>query len=159
MYLLLLQQANPELVQAFQTAARSWNASLTVNKSRSTSVVGEALPRGRGVDERAAQAVAEARKKAAARGILVRQNAAPVQPLPPLSQLLNIINSSSTPDAPTSGRAQEPKDASNGWVSDGSVGATDASGSGHKDQAPVGLGTSLASLDSKKQKLKSKATS
>ncbi|CAL9148830.1 unnamed protein product [Musa hybrid cultivar] len=152
-------KANPELVQAFQTAARSWNASLTVNKSRSTSVVGEALPRGRRVDERAAQAVAEARKKAAARGILVRQNAAPVQPLPPLSQLLNIINSSSTPDAPNSGQAQEPKDASNGWVSDGSVGATDASGSGHKDEAPVGLGTSLASLDSKKQKLKSKATS
>ncbi|URE38721.1 hypothetical protein MUK42_03750 [Musa troglodytarum] len=145
-------KANPELAHAFQTAARSWNASLTVNKSLNTSVVGEALLRGRGVDERAAQAVAEARKKAAARGILVRQNAAPVQPLPPLSQLLNIINSSSTPDAPTSGQAQEePRDASNGWVSDGSVGATDASGSGHKDQAPVGLGTSLASLDSKKQ--------
>ncbi|URE31155.1 hypothetical protein MUK42_16295 [Musa troglodytarum] len=133
-------KANPELAHAFQTAARLFFVE--------------------GVDERAAQAVAEARKKAAARGILVRQNAAPVQPLPPLSQLLNIINSSSTPDAPTSGQAQEePRDASNGWVSDGSVGATDASGSGHKDQAPVGLGTSLASLDSKKQKLKSKATS
>ncbi|URE31156.1 hypothetical protein MUK42_16295 [Musa troglodytarum] len=142
-------KANPELAHAFQTAARSWNAnSQQVSKHFC------------GVDERAAQAVAEARKKAAARGILVRQNAAPVQPLPPLSQLLNIINSSSTPDAPTSGQAQEePRDASNGWVSDGSVGATDASGSGHKDQAPVGLGTSLASLDSKKQKLKSKATS
>lgn len=152
---LLLQQAYPELLQAFQVAARSGNASTTINKS----VAGEALPRGRRVDERAARAAAEVRKKAVARGILVRQNVNPVQRLPPLSQLLNIINSGSTPEAPTSDQAHDPKtEPSSGPVSDGSAGASVANGSNHGDQVPVGLGTSLASLDLKKQKSKLKAT-
>ncbi|XP_064959485.1 clustered mitochondria protein-like isoform X2 [Musa acuminata AAA Group] len=168
-------KAYPELLQAFQVAARSGNASTTINKS----VAGEALlPRGRRVDERAARAAAEVRKKAVARGILVRQNVNPVQRLPPLSQLLNIINSGSTPEAPTSDQAHEPKtepssgpvaptsdqahepktEPSSGPVSDGSAGASVANGSNHGDQVPVGLGTSLASLDLKKQKSKLKAT-
>ncbi|XP_065003313.1 clustered mitochondria protein isoform X4 [Musa acuminata AAA Group] len=149
------RQAYPELLQAFQVAARSGNASTTINKS----VAGEALPRGRRVDERAARAAAEVRKKAVARGILVRQNVNPVQRLPPLSQLLNIINSGSTPEAPTSDQAHDPKtEPSSGPVSDGSAGASVVNGSNHEDQAPVGLGTSLASLDLKKQKSKLKAT-
>ncbi|WOL17203.1 clustered mitochondria protein-like [Canna indica] len=146
-------KANPELVQAFQAAARSGNANSTVNKSLSAAVIGEAaaLPRGRGVDERAARAAAEIRRKAAARGILLRQNV--VQPLPPLSQLLNIINSSSS--AAPVGQAHELK----GEILDGAVkSSNDANGSVHRDQAPVGLGTALASLGSKKQKTKSKTT-
>ncbi|RZS12311.1 hypothetical protein BHM03_00043730 [Ensete ventricosum] len=144
--------AYPELLQAFQGAARSGSESTMINKA----VAGEALPRGRRVDERAARAAAEVRKKAVARGILVRQNVNPVQRLPPLSELLNIINSGSTPEAPTSDQAHEPKtESSSGPVSDVSTGASDANGSIHGDQAPVGLG---ASLDFKKQKSKLKAT-
>ncbi|XP_042414071.1 clustered mitochondria protein-like [Zingiber officinale] len=164
-------KANPELVQAFQAAAKSGNSSNLVNKSLNAAVIGEALPRGRGVDERAARAVAEARKRAAARGILVRPSAAPMQPLPSLSQLVNIINSSTATDTPATVQPQsneaeashaqpnEPKEAANGVpIHDSSTRSPNSNGSVSKDQAPVGLGTSLASQESKKQKHKSKST-
>ncbi|XP_026663446.1 clustered mitochondria protein-like isoform X2 [Phoenix dactylifera] len=150
-----------DVLKAFQAAAGgSGNASSSsVNKS----LIGESLPRGRGVDERAARAAAEMRKKAAARGLLVRQNGVPVQALPPLTQLLNIINSGATAsEAQPNAQANEPKrEASNGSTLNGtSVATKDADGSveNRDDQGPVGLGTSLASLDSKKQKPKPKAT-
>lgn len=142
-----------------------------VNKSLNAAVIGEALPRGRGVDERAARAVAEARKRAAARGILVRPSAVPMQPLPSLSQLMNIIHSSTTTDTPATVQPQsneaeasqaqpnEAKVAANGGpIQDSSTKSPNANGSVGKDQAPVGLGTSLASQESKKQKHKSKST-
>ncbi|PNX72840.1 clustered mitochondria protein-like [Trifolium pratense] len=64
-----------------------------------------ALPRGRGIHERAARAAAEVRKKAAARGLLVSPHGVPIQAVPPLTQLLNIINSGTTPDAADDGKA------------------------------------------------------
>lgn len=154
-----------DILKAFQAAAGgSGNAGASsANKSLNAAIIGESLPRGRGVDERAARAAAEMRKKAAARGLLVRQNGVPVQALPPLTQLLNIINSGATAsEAQPNAQANEPEgEANNGSTLNGtSVGTKDANGSveNRDDQGPVGLGTSLASLDSKKQKSKPKAT-
>nr|XP_029116585.1 clustered mitochondria protein isoform X2 [Elaeis guineensis] len=154
-----------DILKAFQAAAGgSANTSASsVNKSLNAAIIGEPLPRGRGVDERAARAAAEMRKKAAARGLLVRQNGVPVQALPPLTQLLSIINSGATAsEAQPNAQANEPEgEADNGSTLNGTpVGTKDANGSveNHDDQGPVGLGTSLASLDSKKQKSKPKAT-
>lgn len=97
------------------------------------------------MDERAAKAAAEVRKKAAARGLLLRPQSGPMQDSPPLAQLLNIINSN---DA-NGGKKEADGQASNGvQVPEGK--------SGEQDQAPVGLGSGLASLDAKKLKTKSK---
>ncbi|KAL8555488.1 hypothetical protein ACS0TY_003336 [Phlomoides rotata] len=127
-------KARPDLIQAFQAAAVS-NGS-----GNSGTVI------GRGVDERAARAAAEVRKKAAARGLLLRPQSGPTQDSPPLAQLLNIINSNEAnggkkePDVQASNGVQSPKEKS-----------------GEQDQAaPVGLGSGLASLDAKKLKTKSK---
>ena len=129
----------------------------SVNKSLNAAVIGENLRRGRGVDERAARAAAEVRKKAAARGLLIRPHGVPVQALPPLTQLLNIINSGMTPDAAEGGGTDGVKTEANGHPSDGPVDSKDDQlTSGQEDQAPVGLGTGLASLDAKKQKAKAK---
>ncbi|OVA10333.1 Protein of unknown function DUF727 [Macleaya cordata] len=152
-------KAHPDLIQAFQAAAAggSGNSSAPTNKSLSAAIMGETLPRGRGVDERAARAAAEVRKKAAARGLLVRPHGVPVQALPPLTQLLNIINSGTTPET----EAEEPKKE----TTDGEVSTTNdqevkenGSSVGQEAQAPVGLGSGLA-LDPKKQKAKTKAAS
>ncbi|KAL8500745.1 hypothetical protein ACS0TY_020362 [Phlomoides rotata] len=138
-------KANPDLIQAFQAAAAAGgtsNSAPPANKSSSSGVIS-----GRGVDERAARAAAEVRKKAAARGLLIRPHGVPVQALPPLTQLLNIINSGVTPDA------------SNSEVSaDATNGLQDGEGDHSKgDEAPAGLGSGLASLDTKKSKTKTKA--
>ena len=152
-------QAHPDLIQAFQAAAAaggSGSSSASANKTLNSSIIGEALPRGRGVDERAARAAAEARKKAAARGLLIRPHGVPVQALPPLTQLLNIINPGRTPDAANNTETDGVKKEANGHVSNG-PGETqeDPSKQGQQDQAPVGLGKGLAALDSK-QKTKPK---
>ncbi|XP_011087269.1 clustered mitochondria protein [Sesamum indicum] len=150
-------KAHPDLIQAFQAAAvagSTGGSGSSANKS-----FGEALPRGRGVDERAARAAAEVRKKAAAKGLLIRPHGVPVQALPPLTQLLNIINSGMTPDAAnesTEGEKQE----TNGHTSNGAPDPEKDQGKPDKqNQAPVGLGPGLASLDAKKSKTKAKATS
>ncbi|KAL0425577.1 UNVERIFIED_CONTAM: Clustered mitochondria protein [Sesamum radiatum] len=150
-------KAHPDLIQAFQAAAvagGTGGSGSSANKS-----FGEALPRGRGVDERAARAAAEARKKAAAKGLLIRPHGVPVQALPPLTQLLNIINSGMTPDAAnesTEGEKQE----TNGHTSNGAQDPEkDQVKPDKQNQAPVGLGPGLASLDAKKSKMKAKATS
>lgn len=131
-----------------------------VNQSLNAAMVGDALPRGRGVDERAARAAAEVRKKAAARGLLLRPNAGPVQGLPPLSQILNVINSGITPDAvnkvETDGANKEVSAQPTTTPGDAQ---DDKSKPEQSDQTPVGLGSGLASLNAKKQKSKSKATS
>lgn len=137
-----LLKAHPDLIQAFQAASGGASGSNSNN-----TVAGETFPRGRGVDERAARAVAEARKKAAARGLLIRPHGVPVQALPPLTQLLNIINSGMTPE---------------NSVSDDTNGATDAPTPEEpakpeaQGQAPVGLGAGLGALEAKKQKQKAK---
>lgn len=125
-----------------------------MNKSLNSAVIGEALPRGRGVDERAARAAAEVRKKAAARGLLIRPHGVPVQALPPLSQLLNIINSGTSPEAENNNEASGAKKEANGHPSSGPEAQPELR---PQDQSPVGLGTGLAALDAKKQKMKPKS--
>ncbi|KAJ9174444.1 hypothetical protein P3X46_013085 [Hevea brasiliensis] len=153
-------KAHPDLIQAFQAAAAaggSGSSSASVNKSLNAAIIGETLPRGRGVDERAARAAAEVRKKAAARGLLIRPHGVPVQALPPLTQLLNIINSGMTPDAVDNEEANSVKKEANGQPSDGAVDTKKDEIPAPEDPAPVGLGKGLASLDTKKQKSKPKA--
>ena len=130
-----------------------------MNKSLNASMIGEPLPRGRGVDERAARAAAEARKKAAARGLLIRQPGVPVQAMPPITQLLNIINSGMTPDAAADSNVTdgEKKDVNANLSNNTQVDGKQDQLPSAQDQAPVGLGSSLASLDAKKQRPKSKA--
>ncbi|GMY22321.1 clustered mitochondria protein [Fagus crenata] len=138
-------KAHPDLIHAFQAAAAaggSGSSGTSVNKSLNAAG-GESMKE---LDERAARAAAEVRKKAAARGRLIRPHGVPVQALPPLTQLLNIINSSMTPDAAGT--------EANGHLKVDSK--DDQLASGQEDQAPVGLGTGLASLDAKKQKAKAK---
>nr|QKE11183.1 tetratricopeptide repeat (TPR)-like superfamily protein 1 [Erythranthe lewisii] len=163
-----LLKAHPDLMQAFQAAAvaggsSSGSSSSANNKSLNSAVIGESLPRGRGVDERAARAAAEVRKKAAARGLLIRPHGVPVQAMPPLTQLLNIINSGMTPEAAVNNDNTDGgvKKEGNGHTSNGVQDSeVDKPKQGQQEQAaPVGLGSGLASLDSKKQKAKVKATS
>jgi len=135
-----LLKAHPDLIQAFQ-AASGGGAS---GSGGNSSVGGENFARsGRGVDERSARAVAEARKKAAARGLLIRPHGVPVQALPPLTQLLNIINSGMTPE-----NANAASEDTSGAQNPGEAAKAE------QGQAPVGLGTGLAALDSKKQNQK-----
>lgn len=122
-------------MQAFQAAA--------VNNGSGNS--GNSAFIGRGVDERAAKAAAEVRKKAAARGLLLRPQSGAMQDSQPLAQLLNIINSSEA-----NGGKKEP----DVQASNGAKGPEEKSG--EQNQAPVGLGSGLASLDAKKLKPKSK---
>ncbi|KAI4323379.1 hypothetical protein L6164_022991 [Bauhinia variegata] len=147
-------KAHPNLIHAFQAAAVA-GGSGSSGSATNKSIVGDALPRGRGVDERAQRAAAEVRKKAAARGLLVRPHGVPVQALPPLTQLLNIINSGNIPDAVDNGDA---KAEANGTAPhDPTTDDTeDKPAPGQEENAPVGLGKGLASLDSKKQKSKPK---
>ncbi|XP_027357190.1 clustered mitochondria protein-like [Abrus precatorius] len=157
-------KARPELIHAFQAATvagGSGSSSSSANNSLNAALIGETLPRGRGIDERAARAAAVVRRKAAARGLL-RPHGGQLQAMPPLTQLLNIINSGITPDAVENGDADvavKKKDISSD--------ATDAKNETSKpvqeqvppdqEQAPVGLGKGLASLDAKKRKSKSGA--
>lgn len=146
-------------MQVFQAATTggSGNAGASVNN-----IMGDTVPRGRGFDERAARAAAEVRKKAAARGILIRPHGLPAQAYPPLNQLLNVINSGMTPDANGSGVADaaEKKEANNGDAAETT--GTKKNGlpvSGQQDEAPAGLGKGLSSLEAKKQKAKPKVAS
>ncbi|KAK4379651.1 hypothetical protein RND71_001513 [Anisodus tanguticus] len=152
-------KAHPNLLHAFQ-AASGGSGIGGMNQSLSSAVLGDGLPRGRGVDERAARAAAEVRKKAAARGLLVRPSGAAAPTLPPLTQLLNVINSGIAPDATNPNETNKEKKEANGNSSNGPGEAqADQSKAGEQDQAPVGLGTGLRALDTKKQKSKVKAAS
>lgn len=159
----LWMQAHPDLIHAFQAAAAAGGSGASgaaSNKPVHTGIGSETLPRGRGVDERAARAAAEVRKKAAARGLLIRPHGVPVQALPPLTQLLNIINSGMTPDGVNNEVTNGEKKESNGHASnEPQVPEEDQSKPVEQDQTPVGLGSGLAALDAKKQKTKAKATS
>lgn len=154
-------KAHPDLIHAFQAVASaggSGNSGASANNSLNAALLGETLPRGRGFDERAARAAAEVRKKAAAKGLLIRPHGLPAQALPPLTQLLNIINSSgTTPDTSASGATDDSKKEANGHSSSGtSDEKKDESEPGREAQAPAGLGKGLGSLDAKKQKTKAK---
>ncbi|KAL5175829.1 Clustered mitochondria protein [Glycine soja] len=154
-------KAHPDLIHAFQAAAvagGSGSSGASANKSLNAAVMGEALPRGRGIDERAARAAAEVRRKAAARGLMIRPHGVPVQALPPLTQLLNIINPGVTSDAVDNGNADRVKKEANDIppsdLIDTKKGQTTPVQ--QQEQAPVGLGKGLSSLDAKKQKSKPK---
>ncbi|CAA6661589.1 unnamed protein product [Spirodela intermedia] len=123
-------------------------------------------PRGRGVDERAARAAAEIRKKAAARGLLVRPHGVPVQAMPPLSQLLNIINNSARAGG-AAAAAENPQDAEQNAEDKKAPPAPENGVPGQEggaptnkqeDGLPVGLGAGLGSLQ-KKQKLRPRVAS
>ncbi|KAL1346287.1 hypothetical protein HN51_019976 [Arachis hypogaea] len=151
-------KAHPDLLHAFQAAAvagGSGSSGASANKSLNAAVMGEGLPRGRGIDERAARAAAEVRKKAAAKGLLLRPHGVPVQAMPPLTQLMNIINSGMTPDSGASGNAEGANETNDVPSTDAVDGKKDQSLP--KPEAPVGLGKGLSSLDAKKQKPKPKA--
>ncbi|XP_050281892.1 clustered mitochondria protein-like [Quercus robur] len=118
------RQAHPDLIQAFQAVATvggSGSLGTSVNKSLNAAIVGDNPPQGRGVDERAARAATEVRKKATARGLLIHPHGVSVQAMPPLTQLLNIINSCMTPDATEGGETDGVKKEANGHPSNGPV--------------------------------------
>ncbi|KAL2972437.1 hypothetical protein AAZX31_15G253600 [Glycine max] len=131
-------KAHPDLMHAFQAAA---------------------IAGGSG------SSAAEVRKKAAARGLSVRPHGVPVQSLPPLTQLLNIINSGVTPDAVDNGNADGAKKEANDIPPSDSIDAKKGQTMPVQEQehapvgshSPVGLGKGLSSLDAKKQKSKPKA--
>ncbi|KAJ6755052.1 EUKARYOTIC TRANSLATION INITIATION FACTOR 3 SUBUNIT EIF-3 [Salix purpurea] len=154
-------KANPDLLHAFQAAAAaaggsgSGSSSSSINKSLNAAIAGETLPRGRGVDERAARAAAEVRKKAAARGLLIRPHGVPAQALPPFTQLLDIINSGATLDPVNKEEAGGVNNEANGQSCNDPVDKHKDQTSG-QDQAPIGLGKGLKSLDAKKEKAKAK---
>ncbi|KZV47233.1 clustered mitochondria protein [Dorcoceras hygrometricum] len=151
-------KAHPDLIQAFQAAAGGNGGA--ANKSLNSAIIGESLPRGRGVDERAARAAAEVRKKAAARGLLTRPHGVPVQALPPLTQFLNIINSGTTNDAVDNNAPDGEKKETNSNINGTPDSKENLLKPGQQEQTPpVGLGSGLAALDAKKQKSKAKATS
>jgi protein TIF31 len=135
---------------------QSGDGSTNVNRSLNAAVVG-GVPRVRGVDERAARATAVARKKAAARGLSVRNG--PTNNTSELDHIFNLISSAASAPATASSNAQKP--ASEGGVSNGSA-SNDTTGES-KDadmkgpsakstsNAPVGLGTSLESKNKSKK--------
>ncbi|KAL3537348.1 hypothetical protein ACH5RR_000714 [Cinchona calisaya] len=148
-------KAHPDLIHAFQAAAvagGSGSSSTSASKSLNAAIIGETLPRVRGVDERAARAAAEVRKKAAARGLLIRPHGVPVQALPPLTQLLNIFNSGMTPEAANEENGVK-KEANGHPPSEAGDAPVDESKPVQQDQTPFGLGTGL------KQKSKAKTRS
>ncbi|KAK7317301.1 hypothetical protein RJT34_01403 [Clitoria ternatea] len=154
-------KAQPDLLHALEAAGGSRNLSSSANKSLSAALVGETLPRGRGIDERAARAAAGVRRKAAERGLL-RLHGVQVQALPPLPQLPNIMNSSGmTPEAVDNGDAaavkKEDNDSDNGFPSTDPIDAKNYQSIPVEEQAPVGLGKGLTPLDVKKQTSKSMA--
>lgn len=100
-------KSDPDLMHACQVVAegsRSFGAS--VNKSFNAVVNGDAVRRG--IDERAT------RTAAATWDFLTCPHGVPVQVFPPLTQLLNTINSGTTPDAVNNDGADAAKKEANG---------------------------------------------
>ncbi|GAB2260888.1 hypothetical protein Droror1_Dr00011743 [Drosera rotundifolia] len=160
-------KAHPDLLQAFQAVTTAASGS---NKSLNAAVINEALPQGRGVDERAARATAEVRKKAAAKGLL-RPHTLPVQSAAsPFAQVMNFINSGVAPETLENHNANKTSKDADKIVEEGEKSSKEAKennsegetaegrdGREERVQAPVGLGSGLASLDVKKQKMKQRS--
>ncbi|KAJ1280732.1 hypothetical protein BS78_04G255400 [Paspalum vaginatum] len=136
-------KANPAVLQAMKAAAiQSGDGSANLNRSLNAAVVGEGVPRLRGVDERAARATAEARKKAAARGLNVRNGPAATDEL---AQILKLINSaaSASSTSSTAATASTQVSASEGQVTNGPAQNGTAAEKKATGNTPVGLGTTL----------------
>lgn len=143
------------ILQAFHAAAAAGSSRTSgnsSNRSLNAALLGETLPRRRGIDERAARAAAEVRKKAAARGVLLRPQDVQTQTPPSVAQLLNMINSVNS--AETNGVNEN----ANGQVSNGTAVPGNVEASKEENQAPVGLGKT-STLNAKKHKPKTKVTS
>ncbi|XP_051145536.1 clustered mitochondria protein-like isoform X2 [Andrographis paniculata] len=151
-------KAHPDLIQAFQAAAVSGGTGSSANKLMNNAVLGEGLPRshGRGVDERAARAAAEVRKKAAAKGLTIRPQGVPVPSPPPLTQLINIMSAG---DAANNNEVIDKgvEESANGYAPTNAV--EDLEKEYINQTPPAGLGLGLASLDGKKRKTKAKGSS
>ncbi|KAL2326480.1 hypothetical protein Fmac_025538 [Flemingia macrophylla] len=140
-----LNWMNSFKMRELQGAGGSETSGLSVNKSLNAALIGETLPRGRGIDERAARAVAGVRRKAAAKGLLRPPVRVQAQAVSSLTQLLHFINSGMAPDAVKNGCAHPKKE-------DNDLPANDAKND--REQVPAGLGEGLTSLDAKKRKAK-----
>lgn len=143
-------------MQAFQAAAGG-PAILgsSANRSLNAALIGETFSRGRGFDERAARAAAEVRKKAAAKGLPVRSHhGASVQPLTPLTQLLNVVNTGSAPSPAEGEETNESEKDINVPTENGVLGDKANKSTAAGEATPVGLGTGLGPLEPKKQKQK-----
>nr|XP_011462553.1 PREDICTED: clustered mitochondria protein [Fragaria vesca subsp. vesca] len=155
-------KANPDWAQALQSAAiagGSGSSNASVNRSLNTAaIMGEAFPRGRGVDERAARAAAANRKKAAARGLL-RPHSVPVQAYNPLTQIINMMSAGGAPGSAQNGETNGSREANNHPSNGPADAKTNQPSLEQEGQPPVGLGKGLAALDGKKQKSKAKAAS
>ncbi|MCO5608325.1 hypothetical protein L7F22_062531 [Adiantum nelumboides] len=172
-------KARPDLLQAFQVAAATGGGSRGVlNKAAAAAaaaaLMGERdnLPRSRGLDERGARAKADVRKRAAAKGVNIRPQSVPMQALP---ELLNLPSnsqrkkraedpSSSAPAGNKEEKLQQDENDRNGASRDDTglesipVRPEKANDSSTSSQTPLGLGTGLGALDTKKSKQKSKAS-
>ena len=159
-------QARPELLQVFQAAAAVGGGSRGSLKAAAAAAAlmseRENLPRSRGMDERGARAKADARKRAAARGVNVRL---PNNPVPVNSELLNLSTSGGKGRDDSLGflskgarketkEAEAPpaeKEQDKSHVEDVKTHAKTENTSS-QDQVPLGLGASLGSLEGKKLK-------
>lgn len=167
-------KARPDLIQAFQMAtggSATGRPRTSLNKSAAAAaLIGDVLPRGRGMDERGARAAAEVRKKAAARGLNVRPQSVPVQALPvQLTELLNLINAgvpSKAPPSDSPSTSTQEAGTGNSTNVENEVEDTNFCGEGSsgnvplentEEKTPLGLGAGL-SLDNKKQKSKTNVT-
>ncbi|KAJ7545279.1 hypothetical protein O6H91_09G113600 [Diphasiastrum complanatum] len=98
-------KARSDLVQVFQAAAGGTAGRGVISKAAAAAaLMGDVVPRSRGIDERGARAAAEVRKKAAAKGLHVRPQA-PGKSVPPLNDLLTLINTGLVNATPSNGSA------------------------------------------------------
>ncbi|KAF8643089.1 hypothetical protein HU200_066961 [Digitaria exilis] len=147
---ILIVQAHPAFLQAMKAAAI---------QSGDGSAMGEGVPRLRGVDVRAARATAEARKKAAARGLNVRNGPAANNASDELAQILKLINSaasasstSATAKTKESEGQEENGPAQNGTPTEAKGTINDGSSVKSTGNTPAGLGAALEKKQRSKQK-------
>ncbi|KAK9741090.1 hypothetical protein RND81_03G080800 [Saponaria officinalis] len=123
-----------DFLKAVAAAGGGSGSGVSINKS---------IPKGKGHDERAARAAAVVRKKAAAKG----HTSHPSRPG------LNVVKSENA--SKTHEEVDNPvNEVKTQTTTDGSSNSTE----GAQNNAPVGLGNGLGSLDSKRRKSKSKVT-
>eukprot|EP00252_Welwitschia_mirabilis_P007752 TRINITY_DN19429_c0_g1_i1.p1 TRINITY_DN19429_c0_g1~~TRINITY_DN19429_c0_g1_i1.p1 ORF type:complete len:1424 (-),score=348.01 TRINITY_DN19429_c0_g1_i1:430-4701(-) len=162
-------KARPDLIQAFQSVSGGslQNCSRTslTKAAAAAALMGDVLPRGRGMDERGARAAAEIRRRAAARGVNIRSQPLSVQTVPQLTELLNLINSGAggkTTSDSSLAPPQETQKEENSKTEDKQENVLSKEENGGalatpEEKAPLGLGAGLVSLDNKKQKAKVRA--
>ncbi|XP_024538093.1 clustered mitochondria protein [Selaginella moellendorffii] len=154
-------KARADLVQVFQAAGGG--AGRGINKAvAAAALLGETLPRTRGMDERGARAAAEVRKKAVAKGLNVRSSSSSssVNPGDPtLSDLISLFNNgkgSSNSKNSTPSLAAAPAAPAASVPAATSTSDQASSNFDNRKSTPVGLGEGLSLETSKKKKNKLK---